>query len=88
MSLQNIWGSTTAYPELIDDKSSSCVVLVGPTGSGKTTLLKQLIAAKVKNFETQAFISSFEITKLRKINDLVDSASEFKNFNSAVWKAP
>lgn len=71
-------GSTTAYPELIDDKSSSCVVLVGPTGSGKTTLLKQLIAAKVKNFETQAFISSFEITKLRKINDLVDSASEFK----------
>lgn len=76
---EKIFGaSATAYPELIDDKSSSCVVLVGPTGSGKTTLLKQLIAAKVKNFETQAFISSFEITKLRKINDLVDSASEFK----------
>lgn len=45
-------------------------------------VVKQLFEAidscKSENFETQAFISSFEITKLRKINDLVDSASEFK----------
>ncbi|CAK9437373.1 uncharacterized protein LODBEIA_P17510 [Lodderomyces beijingensis] len=71
-------GKEQSYLDLVNNSTSSCVVLVGPTGSGKTTTLRSLVRLQLQqssNQGTTPYLTSFEISNNKYAVDLLDTSS-------------